>query len=264
MYVRLFLPFVSEQLKIGIKHQWKSWRVCFGQGHGLFGLILAELLHAVLGSAILGEYVGDESTESRSAALQPFSIPPHFCYCRQMNWWVVEQRVQNRCLYLRCRAFPVDGQVSAGRSRCQGSTGRRAGDNVAPLQRSSSDWVPSKIERLSASVGRRHPVTDRKVSLLAGSISRCGHWGTRQERSTLLLNGPGLRWLFATLLLQQPSQRASHLKSRAHDVDLSCPTFLQGMWAGLEQKGRFRCCGWLPAHVYLPCCRGGRLPTLLL
>ena len=26
----------------------------------------------------------------------------------------------------------------------------------------------------------------------------------------------------------------------------------------------FRCCGWLLAHVWLPCCRGGRLPTPFL
>jgi len=35
-----------------------------------------------------------ESMKSRSA-LQPLCIPLHFCYCRQLNWWVVEQRVQN-------------------------------------------------------------------------------------------------------------------------------------------------------------------------
>ena len=33
-----------------------------------------------------------------------------------------------------------------------------------------------------------------------GQWGECGHCGTRQERSTLLLNGPGLRRLFATLL----------------------------------------------------------------
>jgi len=31
--------------------------------------------------------------------------------------------------------------------------------------------------------------------------------GTKEERSTLQLNGPGLRWLFATLLIQRPSLR---------------------------------------------------------
>ena len=39
---------------------------------------------AVLGRVIPGELVGEESTESRGA-LQPFHIPPHFCYCRQIN-----------------------------------------------------------------------------------------------------------------------------------------------------------------------------------
>jgi len=107
MYVWLFLPFISELLKIGIKHQWKSYQVCFGGGHGLFGYILAALLHAVLGSAIPGGWVEDESTEFRSE-YQPFCIPPHFCYCRQMSSWVVEHQAQNGCLDLRCRAFPLD------------------------------------------------------------------------------------------------------------------------------------------------------------
>jgi len=45
--------------------------------------------------------------------------------------------------------------------------------------------------RLSASVGCSHPVTVRKVSLMTGGIEHCG---TTHERTTLLLNGPGLRW----------------------------------------------------------------------
>jgi len=32
------------------------------------------------------------------------------------------------------------------------------------------------------------------------------HCGTKQERSTLQSNGPGLEWLFATLLLQRPNR----------------------------------------------------------
>ena len=53
------------------------------------GLIPATILHAVLGSAIPGGCLGDGSTESRSA-LQLFSIPPHFCFCLQMNSWASE------------------------------------------------------------------------------------------------------------------------------------------------------------------------------
>ena len=57
-------------------------------------------MHAMLGSTIPGGWVGDERTESRNAH-QPYCIPLHFCYCCQMNWWLVEQRVINGFLDLR-------------------------------------------------------------------------------------------------------------------------------------------------------------------
>jgi len=64
-------------------------------------------------------------------------------------------------------------------------------------------------------------VTIRKASLMASlmvddagvstvssdsGVDKAGMSGTRQERSTLLLNGSGLGWLFAELLLQDPNQ----------------------------------------------------------
>jgi len=39
-----------------------------------------------------------------------------------------------------------------------------------------------------------------------GGHSGYEHCGTRQARSTLRLNAPGLGWLFAELLLQHPSK----------------------------------------------------------
>jgi len=51
-------------------------------------------------------------------------------------------------------------------------------------------------------------VDDAGVSTAApdNGVDKAGMSGTRQERSTLLLNGPGLGWLFAELLLQDPNQ----------------------------------------------------------
>ena len=77
----------------------------------------------------------------------------------------------NRCLDLRRRVFPLGGQVIA-EWRCPGSMGRRARDSVAPLRRSSAGWMPARVGRLSAGLGRRHPVTIRKASLMAGSMRR--------------------------------------------------------------------------------------------
>jgi len=51
-----------------------------------------------------------------------------------------------------------------------------------------------------------HPVTIHKASLMTGSMRRV--WALRHQagiQCTLLLNGPGIRWLLAMLLAQHPS-----------------------------------------------------------
>ena len=69
---------------------------------------------------------------------------------------------------------------------------------------------------------------------------RCEYWAPRQEYSTLLLNGTGLRWLFATLLLQHPSKPPQM-------CDAWCQLFAKWLSVlpnippkkiGSEQKGR--------------------------
>ena len=80
----------------------------------------------------------------------------------------------NGCLNLRHRAAAPDGRVNAEWSRCPGSMARRPRDSVTPLRRSSAGWMPARIGRLYAGVGRRHPVTLHRVSLMVGSIRlRC-------------------------------------------------------------------------------------------
>jgi len=133
----------------------------------------------------------------------------------------------NECLDLRRRTsadvvHALDGQVSAERSRCPGSMARRAWDIVAPLQRSSAGWMPAKIWRLTTGAGCRHPVTIHKASLMAGSMGWYEQCGTRQERSTLRLNAPGLGWLIPTLLLQHPKQIQQAASGVRHVISASC------------------------------------------
>jgi len=61
---------------------------------------------------------------------------------------------------LRRRAFALDGRVSAEWSRCPDWTARHAWESVALLPQSSAGWMPAKIGRLSAGVGRRDPLTN--------------------------------------------------------------------------------------------------------
>jgi len=52
----------------------------------------------------------------------------------------------NGCLDLRRHAAAPDGRVSAEWSRCPGSMARLPRDSVAPLRRSSTGWMPARIE----------------------------------------------------------------------------------------------------------------------
>jgi len=91
----------------------------------------------------------------------PPSEPQVWCCC-QINYNELCGGYKG-CLDLRRHAFALDGQVSAEWSRSPGSMARRARDSVAPLQRSWAGWMPARIGRLSAGVGRRHPDTIRKT-----------------------------------------------------------------------------------------------------
>jgi len=63
----------------------------------------------------------------------------------------------------------------------------------APLRWSSAGWMPARVGRLSAGVGRmRHLVTIRKSSLMAGRWGGYEHCGTRQEYSAVKCNSAGV------------------------------------------------------------------------
>ena len=85
---------------------------------------------------------------------------------------------------MRCREFPFNGQVSAEWSRYPGSIWHGVLETM---------WLATKLSRLDAR-------EDGKIVCWCTQAPR--HSSQGMVRSTLLLNGPGLRWLFATLLLQ--------------------------------------------------------------
>ena len=128
----------------------------------------------------------------------------------------------NGCLDLRRRAFALDGRVIAKWSRSPGSMVRRARDSVAPMQQSSGCWMPTRVGRLSAGVGRRHPVANHKASLIPGRSGGYEHCGTKQANSSLRLNAPRLGWLFAELLLQYPSQSQQAASGARRMMSASC------------------------------------------
>jgi len=124
-----------------------------------------------------------------------------------------------------------------------------AKNSVIPLQWSSTGWMPVRMGRLSTGAAHHTGIQSQFTRLFwwQGQWGGCEYSGTRQDHSTLLLNGPGLRWLFPTLLLQP--KPASCLKSAPHDIsflridsrgqqyvsDLSNVT---PRYLGLEQKVR--------------------------
>jgi len=112
----------------------------------------------------------------------------------------------NGCLDLRRRTSALDGQVSAEWSRCPRFMARRARD-VAPLRQSRLDACEN---RKFARRCRTQTFSHISQGVVGGRVNEAGmrheHCGTRRERSTLRLNGPELRWQFASLLFQRPSQ----------------------------------------------------------
>jgi len=149
-----------------------------------------------------------------------------------------------------------------GERRVEQVSRRRPRDSVAPLRRSSAGWMPARIGRLSACVGRRHPVTNRKASLMVESIRQV--WALRhqtgEQYSAVECTVPGLGWLFAMLLLQHPNQSqqaaswvrwvmsaSCEVTRGVGDTWATCPTLLRDIWARSRRAG-FRCWSWLSAH----------------
>ena len=96
---------------------------------------------------------------------------------------------------------------------------RRPRDSVAPLRRSSAGWMPARIGRLSAGVGRRHPVTIRIAPLMVGSIRQL--WAMRRQTG---VQYSAVEWIRARVAVRnvispasQP-QPASRLSSATRDA----------------------------------------------
>jgi len=102
----------------------------------------------------------------------------HVCCCCQINWWDVVRRVQmDVSIWGAVRLHSMDGWALSGAD--VQAPWHCARDSVALLRRSSSGWMSAKIGRLSTGVGRRHPVTIRKASLMAGSMKWV--WAMRHQ-----------------------------------------------------------------------------------
>jgi len=179
----------------------------------------------------------------------------------------------NWCLDMRRRAAAPDGRGSAEWSRCPGSMARHPRDSVAPLRRSSAGWMPARIERLSAGLGRRHTVTIRKASLMMGSMRWV--WAPRHQTGAQY---SAVEWTRARVAVRNvvasapQLEPASRLRSATRDVsflrnDSRCRRYVSDLsnvtprYLGWSRRGGFRCWSWLSAHVWLPCCWDGRLLT---
>ena len=140
------------------------------------------------------------------------------------------------------------------------SMARRARDSVAPLRRSSTGWMPARIGR-SAGVGRRHPVTICKASLMAGSIRQV--WALRHQAGVQYSAVECTRARVTIRRVIAPAPQpdpGSCLRSATRDVnflrsDSRCRRYVSdlskirsGVWARSRMAG-FRCCIRLSAHV---------------
>ena len=113
-------------------------------------------------SRSVGADVGDESTKPRSVVKPLLLRIPSCSKQSAARRLLLSDKLMsccaagtNGCPDLRRLAFALGGWVSTEGSRCLGSMARRAKDSVAPLRRSSAGWMPARMGRLSAGVGRQ-------------------------------------------------------------------------------------------------------------
>jgi len=156
----------------------------------------------------------------------------------------------NGCLDLRHCAFARNGQVSAEWSRCPVFMAWRARNSVTPLRRSLACYMPARMVRLSAGVGRRHPVTIRKASLMVGSMRRV--WALRHQTRTQYFAVERTRTGVAVCRVVAPAPQlepTSHLRSVTRDIRLvwsgsRCRRYMSDLsnvtprYLGFKQKGK--------------------------
>jgi len=206
-------------------------------------------------SGRMGADVGYESTES-CRVVRPLRIPLVIRPVRRTYVAWSDELMSccaagtNGCLDWRHRAFAFDGQVNAEWSRCQCSMTRRARNSVAPLRRSSAGWMPARMERMSAGVGRRDPVTIRKASLMAGSIRRVCALRHQAGAQYSAVECTRAKVAVHNVVAPAPqTEPASRLKSAKRDVsflqsDSRCGKYVSGLsnvtsrYLGSGHKGR--------------------------
>jgi len=121
--------------------------------------------------------------------------------------------------------------------------------------------MPARIGRLSAGVGRRHPVTIRKASLMAGLVRQA--WALRHQSgaqcSAVECTRAKVDFRRAVAPAPQP-EAASRLRSATRDVsflrsDSRCRRYVRDLsyvtprYLGSEKKAGFRCWSWLRAQL---------------
>ena len=184
---------------------------------------------------------------------------PHICCCCQMNWWDVVRRVQmGVSIWGAVGLHSMDGWVLSGADVQAPQHGVLETVWLRCDEAQQVIWLPG---RLSAGVARKHPVTIRKASLMAGSMRRV--WALWHQRGAQYsaVEWTRTRWLFAQLLLQHPNRSQQAASGALHvmstscevtqgvgDTSATCPTLPRGIWARCRRAG-FRCWSWLSAHT---------------
>jgi len=181
----------------------------------------------------------------------------------------------NACLDLRRRAFALDGQVSTEWSKCPGTMAQCARNSVAPLRRSSAGWMRARMGRLSAGVGRRHPVTIRKASLMAGSMRRVwGLWHQAGEQYSAVECTRARVPIRRVVTAAPQPEPVSRLRSATRGVsflrsDSRCRRYVRDLSnvsprnLGSEQKGRVSLFLTFSSRL-ASCCWDGRLDTVFV
>jgi len=182
--------------------------------------------------------------------------------------------VNGLCRTFRKRPTPPLENFFGGQAKLGGQLrpSSAPGGQLRPLAPPLSARIGRCWCTLSIGVGRRHPVTIHKTSLMAGSMRWVWALGHQTRAQYFAVEWTRVGWLFAVLVLQHPQpESVSRLTSAMRDVnflqsDSCCRRYVSSLsniiprYLGSEQKGRvsFSYCSQRNSLFLCTCCRNRR------
>jgi len=165
----------------------------------------------------------------------PPNAPHARCCYRQMKWWVVRWAQMGVSIWDAVHSHPVD-RWPLSWTCVQAPWHGVLWENVAPLRRSPAGWISARMGSLSAGVGRRHPVTISRASLMA--VSKRWIWALRHHTGAQY---SAVEWTRARVATRSVvcSSTPTRASKPSHECDEWCQLFVKRNHVDTQQVKHF-------------------------